>query len=523
MGAMDLKKWRALRQVRLGAQSGAGVLALAGVLIFANLLGQRFVARLDWTEGRRYSLSAASKKLVRGLPDPLLLRAYVSGGLPQPHAGNAQYLHDLLGEYRAVARGKVTVETTDPDASADAGSDARKAGVVPVRFTQVTSDRFQVREGFLGLVIFYQDKQETIPFVKDPGELEYEITSRLKKMSRQGKKTLAFVIGHGETAPEDLRRGAGERLYDAFHVRALTLDGSAKQESPPDVLIVANPGQPFKEAEVAALDALVSSGVPTALFVSPKTVAMDSFGVYPRSSGLEKFLAHYGARVEDGIVLDAQCQQVTMQSRQNGFTVANIIHYPAFILSRPEPHPAAQSLSALMFPFAGAVVPTGAGTFTPLARSSARSWMPPDLMSLDPYRLPPPQPADAEGPFTLLALVEGSTAAFHDPSRAVKYRLVVSGAGSFTDGQLPLPAENIDFLVQMAEWLAEGDSFTPIPSHGDGFRPLRPLPAPVRGFFKFMGYFFLPGVSAFLGVLLWRRRSARRPAVQKEWEAASRA
>jgi ABC-2 type transport system permease protein len=44
------------RQFRLSLLSGTGVLLVLGALIFANLLGNHFFARWDWTSGGRYSL-----------------------------------------------------------------------------------------------------------------------------------------------------------------------------------------------------------------------------------------------------------------------------------------------------------------------------------------------------------------------------------------------------------------------------------------------------------------------------------
>lgn len=520
-GAMTLGRLFSLRRVRLGAFSGAGVLALSAALVFANLIGRRVFVRADCTADGRYSLSAASKSLVRSLPDPVLFRAYISPALPQPQASTAQYLEDLLGEYRAAGRGRVTVEIVNPDSSEAAKTEAAKVGAAPVRFTEMASDRFQVREGFLGLAVFYQDKQEVIPFVKDAGNLEYDLTSRLRKMSRHDKKVLGWVTGHGETEAHVLRQGAGERVFDAFDVRPFPLDGTAAFR--PDVLVVSNPSRPFSGADLDGFDALVSSGVPAVMCLSRTAIQMGNFGLYPRETGLEAWLEHYGARLEEGVVLDPQCQQVSLQSRQGGFTVSNIINYPAFVLSRPEAHPSAQSVGALMFPFSGPLSASGNGTFTPLARSSRHSWAPAGLRTLDPFSLRPPLPDDPRGPFTLAALVESSTVSFRDPARPAHVRVAVLGSGVFVGPETPIPADNLDFLSHLAEWLAEGDGYLVIPTHGDPFRPLRPLPAAARGLVKLLGYFFLPSSVTLMGFLLWRRRRARRPSVQREWEEAARA
>ena len=113
--------------------------------------------------------------------------------------------------------------------------------------------------------------------------------------------------------------------------------------------------------------------------------------------------------------------------------------------------------------------------------------------------------------------------AMAESAEQVHARIAVLGAGAFVDSQTPIPADNLDFVSHLGEWMADGDGFMVIPTHGDPFRPLRALPSALRGLVKLLGYFFLPLSILLLGLLLWRRRRARRPLVQKEWEAAARA
>jgi gliding-associated putative ABC transporter substrate-binding component GldG len=517
---MDLKKIISARKARLGALTGTGVLLLAVGLTLANLLSQRFFLRSDWTVGGRYSLSRASRRLVRDLPDPVLLRAYISNGFPPEYAAQARYVADLLGEYRAAARGKVRVEIRDPESSEKVKEDARRAGVTPIRITQVASDQFQMREGYLGLAIFYQDKQEVMPFIQNTGGLEYEISSRLRKMSRTTKKTLGIVTGHGETPMESLRGGAGARLFDSFDVRPVTLSTSAAPSV--DLLLVLNPTAAFTPVDLSALDAAVSSGTPTAVFLSRKTVSLQNFGAFPRPTGLEEFLAHYGARVGEDFVFDAQCQQVSVQSRQGGFTISNIVNYPPFVLCRPDRnHPLTRSLDALAFPFAHPIVRSGGAgiRFTPLAASSPYSWVPSNVTSMDPFAVRPPQKNEMKGPFTLAALVEGSTTSFTVPSRRAGFRMAVVGTGYFADDGLPIVPGNADFLSGLAEWMVQEKDFVSIPTHGQAFRPLRQVPAPVRGVVKVLGFFFPPLAMVLWGFARWRRRRVLRPVIQKEWES----
>jgi hypothetical protein len=210
---------------------------------------------------------------------------------------------------------------------------------------------------------------------------------------------------------------------------------------------------------------------------------------------------------------------------QGGDGMAAILNYPAFILSRPEKgHPLTKSLEVLGFPFAHPVVPLGTGPkFTPLDRTSAYSWIPSELRSIDPNSLRRPTEQDAHGPFTLAAAVEGSTRSFSDPNRTANVRMVVVGTDYFLDAELPSPPGNADFLARLAEWMVQDEDFQSIPSKGAAFRPLRPVHPALRGFFKAAGYFFLPALIVLWGFLRWRDRRLARPSIEKAWRESLRA
>lgn len=521
-----LKRLFSAQRVRRGALSGTGVLLLAVALILLNLVAQRMSVRLDWSQGERYSLSKVSRNIVRNLPDPILLRAYISGGLPQPIGAEARYVADLLGEYRAAGRGRVRVELLDPESSDKVMQDARRAGIAAQPITQVGSDMFQVREGYLGLVLFYQDKQDVIPFIKDTSNLEYEITSRLRSLTRIEKKSLGLTTGHGELSIEPFRRSIGSKVADAFKLETVTLSTSASAGAGTDVIFVVNPKQPFRASELDALDARISSGTSVVFFVGSKTLNLQEFAASPLSTGLEGLLAHYGVRLGEDIVLDAQCQAVTVQFSRSGQTMAQVVHYPPFIMSRPDSrHPTTKSLDVLSFPFAEPLTLSSGGglTVTPLAFSSPYSWISPGTDIFNPMSIRPPSETDPKGPFPLAALVEGSTVSWRDSARMAEVRIAVIGSGEFADDELPLAPGNSDFLAGLAGYLAREKDFSTIPSRGPVFRPLRRSTAIVRGIVKAAGLFLLPIGAALWGLIRWRRRRARRPMIQKAWEAAARA
>jgi len=504
-------------KTRLGLFTGTGVLVTAAIVVLLNLLSQQFFLRFDWSAGHRYSLSKASKKLVRGLNDTLVVKAYFSETLPEPLATNARYARDLLKEYRAAARGRVRLEFLNPDASEKIKGEANSAGLIDQPFQIVARDQFQVRKGFFGMVLFYQDKQETFPFIQDTDNLEYDISSRVKRMIAAQKPALGVVTGHGERNVEAYHKGNLEGLDQRFAISGVTLSTPSVR---PDILLIMAPKTRYSEEDIKGLDAFIQQGVPVMFFGGRRTVDVGSFATYPRDTGLEPLFAHYGLRMDEDLVLDLQAQRISLQSNQGGYQIRNIIDYPAMPLANTlnKKHPVTAPMDVLGFFFASPIfVSTTVAQevrVTPLAESSRASWIAPGLSRIEPYELQPPQPTDPKGPFILAALAEGKAPAFTDPSRTVeKLRLVVAGSSYFADPQMPNPETNAAFVIGMAEWLAQDENLLAIPIKGAAFRPLRKLSPLVQQAVKIAGYFFLPALVILGGFARWRLRQRRRRVV----------
>lgn len=506
-------EWRKERLKRWGVTAGTGLALVAGIALLANLISRAAFFRWDWTADNRYSLSDASVNLARSLQDPLLVRLYLTPGLPQPYETQGRYIVDLLSEYRGASKGKISLEIVDPESTDRAKADVAAAGVEPARFTQLADDQFQVRQGYLGVVLYYQDKRKTIPFVRDTAGLEYDVSSLIKELAAPARPLIGFVSGHGEASPYQLQTERGP-LFANFQTETVDLS-TAAERSKASVLFVLGPRQRIPPEEVAVLDSYVSRGVPVVVFLSRALVNLGTFTPLLQVTGLEPLLEHYGVRVERDFVLDAQCQTITIQSQQGGFSIQNIVKYPAIPLSNRlnRENPVLRALDVLGFPFAHAVSPADPAPglkFTPLAESSAYSWMAPGVTRLDPYSLGGPAADSPRGPFTLAALVEGSTTAYADAGSSATVKLAVVGTSYFADPQMPAPPANMMFISGLTEWLAQDPHFLSIPTRDAPYRPLRELPAAALRALKLLGYFFLPALVLAWGFLRWRGRERQR-------------
>ena len=89
-------------------------LAVVGSLVLLNIIGVRAFRRFDLTSEKTYTLSQASRETMAALEEQVTVSAYFTENLPPPYASNARYVRDLLEEYRAASKGKLSFEFIDP-------------------------------------------------------------------------------------------------------------------------------------------------------------------------------------------------------------------------------------------------------------------------------------------------------------------------------------------------------------------------------------------------------------------------
>ena len=71
--------------------------------------------------------------------------------------------------------------------------DAQKSGIQPVQLQVIENDNLEVKRVYMGMVFMYEDERETIPVIQTTTGLEYEITTKIKKLVDTNKETIAIA------------------------------------------------------------------------------------------------------------------------------------------------------------------------------------------------------------------------------------------------------------------------------------------------------------------------------------------
>lgn len=91
------------------------LLLIVGVIILINILSDKLFVRLDFTADKTYTLSKATKNILKNLSEPVTITAYFTKDLPPQIAQTRRDFKDMLIEYGNISKGKLVYEFVNPN------------------------------------------------------------------------------------------------------------------------------------------------------------------------------------------------------------------------------------------------------------------------------------------------------------------------------------------------------------------------------------------------------------------------
>ncbi|MCD4651728.1 MAG: Gldg family protein [Candidatus Cloacimonetes bacterium] len=513
------------------------VIILIAVLVFLNLVSLSMFHRFDLTKGKVYSLSKSSKNVVKQLPERLVIKAYYSKNLPAQYADARRYANDILSEYQAYSRGKLRFEFLDPTGEEDLKDEARKYRIQPLRMQVAENDQFVSREVYMGLVFLYRDKTETIPVVQGTQGLEYEITSTIKRITSQGLKKIGLFAIEKEVAPMPGRPQREEYatlkqlIGKNYEVRSIDLISPIGSDI--KALLFAGIEDSLTTTQLYNLDQFIMGGGNVLFFQDRILADLQAGSAHAIKSNLFDLLNHYGIRLEQTLITDANCGQIQIQRQQGFFRTNTPINFPFFplILKTETDHIIAKDIEGIQLIFASKIdtleLPHNVN-FTPLLWTSKNSG-----------EVPGPNPkidytqflqkdlklALLDNPKTVSGIFTGSFASFfammesHDEgfinSTSSAQLLVVSDSDIIKEtgsGRVP---GNIEFVLNSIDYMAGDEDLISIRSRGSEFYPLKDVAPDMKKVWKWINI-LLPSLAAIIIGLIIMNGYANRKKVLRE-------
>ena len=530
------------------------VLAI-GILVLVYILALRAPKRVDLTEHKLFTISEASRKLVKELPDRLIIKAFISSDLPAQIKSHANYLKDILLEYQEYSEGRVHYELLDPATDEKLVDEARRLKVQQAKLQYMESKtKAGVSQAYFGIAFMYAGKVESIPLVTQVANLEYEISSTIRRLTTD-KKKVAFTSGHGEPSTYQGLQGLNSQLKD-YDVTSVDLkEGKTPIPDDIDVLIVVGPTQPLAERAKWELDQYLMKGKSLVVMLDGMTLETPRGQMPPGQAppriaranqvGLSEQLEYYGAKLRHDLIFDKQNARVVLPAGggQRVFT-----NYPGFpvVTNFNKTNPITRDLQIVVPIFPSSVeltkvVTEGKSgiTGTVLASSTQGSWRQTGFFLFDPVRQP--KPTKEVGPFPLAVYAQGTFKSFFagraipkagpanpmqekketpkpdgQKAKASARLMVVGDSDLIKDQYLGLNQANLMLMLNTVDVMAQDTTLLSIRAKTQTRRPLESVDEATATMATWGNVIGLPLAFLLLGLARWRwRKVARRHRARK--------
>jgi|YNPBryunderm2012_1023409.scaffolds.fasta_scaffold00016_14 ABC-type uncharacterized transport system involved in gliding motility auxiliary subunit len=449
------------------------IVLMLAILVVINFISAKHHYRVDFTSARIHSLSDQSVQVVKNLKQEVVIKAFFREGNI-----SRQNMENLLKIYTYHSP-RIKYEFIDPD---------KNPGLV--RKYEITQD---------GTTVFEcGDKENRITTTS-----EEDITNAIIKVTREKKKIIYFLEGHGENSIED----SGDAGYTTaknelekigYEVKKLTLALSDHFPQDCSLLIVPGPKKGLLPNELETLKNFLDKGGRIFFLIDPET-----------SSGLETFLADYGIKLENDLVVD---------------TISRLLGGDYFmpVVTEYQSHDITRNFRyATFFPLARSVEisetkPEGL-TLTELARTSPNSW---SERQLDQKAVSFDARKDKQGPISLAVAgtkkvtssqdnagekdssQDSNSNGTHHPK---EMRLVVFGDSDFVTNRYYNLSGNGNLFLNAVNWLTEEADLISIQPRTRSPRTINLTPSQGR-LLMFLSVIFLPLAVLLTGLFIWLRR-----------------
>ncbi|RMF06872.1 MAG: hypothetical protein D6762_08610, partial [Candidatus Neomarinimicrobiota bacterium] len=439
------------------------------ILILVNILARNWFFRWDLTDNKMYSLSESSKAVIRKVDDLLTMKCFFTKNLPGEYANNRRYLQDILEEYAAYSNGNIRFEFYEPASEEKLAEEAQKASIMPVQLQVIENDKMEIKRVYMGMQLLYEDRKEVIPLIQSTTGLEYEITTKIKRLVESEKRTVAFATFEGQKVKNQTLTDA---LGEAYQIRRLSLN----RPIPEDIscILVNGVKDSVPEENLKNLQDYLNRGGNLLIAQNRVSTDLQTQRATPIQSNIFSFLENNGVSLNENLVLDKLSGQVTITQNRGFFRINSAIDYPFFPLIRSfGDHPIVKGLEEIQILFPSEVVSAvkdSADQFLPLLMTSDHSGVMTGRYNLSPLNNPTLQLLNQPGK-TVAALVTMN----HPETGLASQIILVGDSRFFDDSGSGGIQENAVFIHNAVDYLMGDSELVALRSREITTRPLEEL------------------------------------------------
>ncbi len=364
------------------------------IILFLNIIGSYVYTRFDLTSEKRYSLSPATKNLLKGLDDILYVKVYLEGDLPAGFKRLRNSTQEMLDEFRAYNK-NIQYEFVDPSAIVDkkVRNEMYKQlvgkGILPTNLQ--TKDKGVTKEQviFPGAEVSYRTHTIPLQLLMDQmgiesenvinnsiQALEYNISNVIRKLDVRLKPKIAIIEGHGELKKYEMYdiTNALNEYYDVERVwinekvnaltQRITSDTAApKIQNKYKAIIIAKPDSSFSDKDKFIIDQYIMYGGKVLWMIDPVFASMDSLKGSSQTVGITNELNladlffKYGFRLNTNLIMDINSLPIPIVTGKMGNQPkTSFLPWNFFPILMPvDKHPIVRNLNAIKSEFISSI------------------------------------------------------------------------------------------------------------------------------------------------------------------------
>jgi ABC-2 type transport system permease protein len=348
-------------------------------IVIVNQISARLFHRFDLTEEKRYTISDATREMLRDLDDIVYIEVYLEGDLPASVRRLQNSVRETLNEFKVHGGSNIQFRFINPATAKTAKARQQyyeslaDKGIQPTNlYDNVDGKRTQILV-FPGALLTYGTKQSSVNFLKgnkssSPEEqlnqsiegLEYELANSIQSLVRKKTGRIALLKGHGELDSVHIAGlkavlGSKYQVVEADLTKRPNLLGF-------DAMVLAKPSQTFSESDKYKIDQFIMRGGKAVFLIDALQVSMDSAGTesnlaLPFESNLDDLFFKYGFRVNRGLILDrnAALSPVVVGNIGNNPQV-QLLPWPFYpVMNTFSKHPTVRNSDAILTRFPSSI------------------------------------------------------------------------------------------------------------------------------------------------------------------------
>lgn len=360
--------------------TGISIAILLVALVLMNFIGTHLYKRFDLTQDQRFTLATATKELINKVDSPIVVDVFLKGDFPPEFRRLQAETQQLLEEFSA-ENSNIKFDFINPSEKGAEHFEAQlqEYGMTPAQVSVMDGGRQSIELVYPWALAHYNGKSERIQLLKNQlgasseervnsslQNLQYAFADGFKKLVTEKSKKVAVLKGNGQVEDQYIV-DFFSTLRDYYFIAPFTLDSVAvnpnktlKEIKEYDLVVIAQPTEPFTDSEKYILDQYTMNGGKTLWLMDATQMHRDpdsgnafAFGM---DLNLNDFFFRYGVRINPNLIKDVYSAPIVLASGEE--RESQYERYPWFfspLSSSGNNHPIVANIEAVKFDYASAI------------------------------------------------------------------------------------------------------------------------------------------------------------------------